>query len=302
MPQIKPTMISAIVASMTTAIQVRVWLQASHRRANRPITKPVAPVPATMRCAKWLRTRMPGFIQTAPLWGLIALFAASAAAVWFAGSRLAGLVDAITERTGMGQAFTGMLLLGGVTSLPEVAAVSTSAAYGNAPLAINNLLGTASINVLLLALADIVYGRDALTAKAARPGVLMQGVLSMLLAALVALIATAGDVALFGVGAGATLLAVAAVGALWLSSGFADRHTWEAVDEEGRPERDDEGGGDRDERSTARLVGGIVGCALLILGAGFLLSVTADATAQRTGLAAGLVGFVRSVSQPACRR
>lgn len=235
---------------------------------------------------------MPNFVEQLPLWGLIALFAASAAAVWFAGSRLAGLVDAITERTGLGQAFTGMLLLGGVTSLPEVAAVSTSAAYGNAPLAINNLLGTASINVLLLALADIVYGRDALTAKAARPGVLIQGVLSMLLATLVALIATAGDVALFGVGWGATLLALAAVGALWLSSGFADRHTWEAVDEEGRPESEDEDGGEEDERSTARLVTGIVLCALLILSAGFLLSITADATAQRTGLAAGLVGFV----------
>lgn len=235
---------------------------------------------------------MPALVQNIPLWGLIALFALSAAAVWLGGSRLAGLVDALTTRTGMGQAFTGMLLLGGVTSLPEAAAVSTSAAFGNAPLAVNNLLGTASINVLLLALADVIYGRDALTRAAARPAVLIQGVLSMILAALVALIAAAGDVALFGVGAGATLLAFAAVGALWLSSNFPSRHTWEAMNEEGRPEGDDEGGGGEDDRSTAQLASGVVGCGLLILGAGFVLSTAADALAQRTGLAAGLVGFV----------
>lgn len=235
---------------------------------------------------------MLGFVQTMSLWAVAALFAGSATAVWFGGSRLAGLVSAIASRSGLSQAFAGMLLLGGITSLPELAAVSTSAAFGNAALAVNNLLGTASINVLLLALADVVYGRDALTRVAARPGVLIQGVLSMMLATLVALIATAGDVALFGVGWGATLLALTALGALWLSSDFRHRHTWEAMDEEGQPEGDDEGEDERGDQSTARLVAGILLCALLILGSGFVLAVTADSIAQRTGLSAGLVGFV----------
>lgn len=218
---------------------------------------------------------------------LAAIFAASAAAVWFAGSRLAGLVDGITNKTGAGQAFMGMLLLGGITSLPEVAAVSTSAAIGNAPLAVNNLLGTASINILLLALADVVYGRGALTAVAARPATLMQGVLSMLLATVVALVATVGDVAIFGVGAGSTVLALAAIGALWLSSGFERRHTWEAVGA-----TDEEEDQEPEERGLRTLIFGTVACAMLILAAGFLLSSTADAIATKTGMAAGLVGFV----------
>jgi cation:H+ antiporter len=112
-----------------------------------------------------------------PLWELIALFAGAAAVVWFAGSGLTGKVDAIATKTGMGQAFAGMLLLGGITSLPEVAAVSAQAVGVNGQLAVNNLLGTASINVLLLALADVVYGQEALTGVAAEPAVLMQGVL-----------------------------------------------------------------------------------------------------------------------------
>lgn len=217
---------------------------------------------------------------------LAAIFAASATAVWFAGWRLAGLVDGIANKTGVGQAFMGMLLLGGITSLPEVAAVSTSAAIGNAPLAVNNLLGTASINILLLALADVVYGRGALTVVAARPATLMQGVLSMLLATVVALVATVGDVAIFGVGVGSTVLAIAAVWAVWLSSGFERRHTWEAVgavdEEDQKPEA----------RGLRGLIFGTVACAILILAAGFLLSSTADVIATKTGMAAGLVGFV----------
>lgn len=230
---------------------------------------------------------MPNDFAALPLWLLGLAFAASAAVVWAAGSRLAGLVDAIADKTGMGQAFSGMLLLGGITSLPEVAAVSTSAAIGNAPLAVNNLLGTASINIMLLAMADLLYGRDALTRAAARPEVLMQGVLSMLLAGAVALIAAAGDIALFHFGVGTLVLALASVAALWISSDYQHRHAWEVVDiaDEEKPSADD-------QRPLGRVIAFTAIAALLILGAGYVLAATADAIAEQTGLAAGLVGFL----------
>ena len=60
----------------------------------------------------------------------------SAAIVWGAGTRLARIVDAISERTGLGRAFAGFLLLGGVTSLPELATVITAAHAGHANLAL----------------------------------------------------------------------------------------------------------------------------------------------------------------------
>lgn len=222
---------------------------------------------------------------------LLGLFGGSALAVWFGGSQLARYVDAVATRTGAGHALMGMLLLGGVTSLPEVAAVSTSAAMGNAPLAVNNLLGTASINILILAVADILYGRDALTAVAARPATLMQGLLAMLLATMVAMIATVGDVAIFGVGAGAVAIAAAAVLALWMSSQFEHRHAWELV---GRQDEEPRGEGavPAEQRPLPRIFLYISLCALLILVAGFLLSSSADAIATKTGLAAGMVGFL----------
>jgi cation:H+ antiporter len=219
---------------------------------------------------------------------LLGVFTAAAALVWLAGTRLARYVSALAEQTGVGQAFLGMLLLGGITSLPEVAAVGTSAANGNAALAINNLLGTASINVLLLALADIVYGKGALTAVAARPATLMQGVLSMLLAATVALIATVGDVALFGVGVGGVFLATGAIGALAIAGQYEHRHVWEAVDGK-QPKR---GNVERHEIPLHRLVLAIAACAAAILVAGFVLSASAEGIVARTGLAAGMVGFL----------
>ena len=239
---------------------------------------------------------MPTDLAALPLWGLLLVFAAAGAAVWAAGTRLSRYVDGLARETGLGKAFSGMLLLGGITSLPEVAAVSTSAALGNAPLAVNNLIGTASVNLLLLAVADIVYGRGALTAVAATPATLMQGVLSMFLMTVVASLATVGDVAILGVGAGTTLLLLGCVAALWIASAFEQRHVWEVVrreDERDEPGPGKPGAGDRLHYWPLRkLVAATAAAALVILLAGYFLSTSADAIAGRTGLEAGMVGFL----------
>lgn len=249
---------------------------------------------------------MPIKFDSLSLLALGVIFAAAAAAVWLAGTRLTHYVDGISAKTGLGRAFSGMLLLGGITSLPEVAAVSTSAAVGNAPLAVNNLLGTASINLMLLAVADILYGRDALTSVAARPATLMQGVLSMLLASGVAMLATVGDIAIFGIGAGSAALALACAGALWISSDFESRRVWQTIDsdqdsESQQPARiagsesasQNEGDGRAaHDRSLRRLIIATTIAAVIILVGGFFLSVSADAIAARTDIASGMVGFL----------
>lgn len=227
-------------------------------------------------------------LQSLPLWGVAGLFVLSAGIVWFAGSKLATLVDAFSVKTGMGRAFLGMLMLGGITSLPEVAAVGTSSAMGNPALAVNNLLGTASINILLLAVADLVYGRDALTGVAGRPETLMQGVLSMMLALIVAVIATVGDTGLAGIGIGSAVVAAGALGALRIASGFEHSNEWQVPGKVS-----DRNTGDQvTDRSPKRLGALILLCAVAILVAGFLLSLTADDIASKTGMASGVIGFL----------
>jgi cation:H+ antiporter len=224
------------------------------------------------------------------------IFIVSAIIVWLAGSRLAAYVDGIAGQTGIGQAFTGMLLLGGITSLPEIATVTTASWTGNVPLAINNLLGSASINILLLAIADAVLGRNALTSVIGKPATLLQGTLGMMLLAAVAAVVLTRDVPIAGVGLGSTTLLVLCFASLWLSSGYERRHVWTVIDDE--PDTGDmsgeddqrEGEADKQPLRTLIIKTGIV--AALILGAGFLLSQTGDAIAKQSGLGASLVGLV----------
>ncbi len=219
----------------------------------------------------------------------LAAFAGSATVVWRGGTRLAAYVDGIAEQSGIGHAFTGMLLLGGITSLPEAATVVTSSYTGSAPLALNNLLGSASINVVLLALADAVLGRDALTAIVAKPATLLQGTLGMILLAAVSATISAGDIAILGVGVGSTVLLVMCIGAIWLSSGYERRHVWTVVNPSGA---EDEEGAKEPLEPLRLLVIKTAVTGLVILLAGFVLSRAGDTIAQQSGLGASLVGLV----------
>lgn len=157
-----------------------------------------------------------------PIWVNIALFAASGAAVWAAGTRMANYTARIGDLTGMGHAFAGMLLLGGATSLPELATVSTSAWYGDAGLAITSLLGSIALNVLILAIADAVLGRDALTSVVADPVTLLQGTLGILLLAITLIGVSGGDYAILGVGVWSAMLLPGFAVAVLMSSSYGE--------------------------------------------------------------------------------
>lgn len=96
--------------------------------------------------------------------------------VWRAGTHLSKAADAIADRTGLGQAFIGALLLGGATSLPEIAATGSASLLGNAPMAVNNIFGGIAMQVTVLAIADAFLGRDSLTARTRKAGVILDGV------------------------------------------------------------------------------------------------------------------------------
>lgn len=232
------------------------------------------------------------------LWINLSVFAIAAAAVWWAGSRLTRYLDVIAEKTGMGEAFAGMLLMGGITSLPEIAAVSSSAFSGNPALATNNLLGSVSINVVLIAAADAVLGRDAITSTIARPTTLMQGALVIIALALVVTAILVGDVDLGWLGAWPLALLIYTVFAFWMSSRYSEQAPWRA-----RTRHDPDVGEDAEQAaqtdrrtyeqmSLSRLVLQTVGVGSVILFAGFALSQSADAISKQTGLGSGFVGLV----------
>jgi cation:H+ antiporter len=230
-----------------------------------------------------------------PIWANLILFAASGVAVWIAGTRMAGYTVVIGDRIGMGQAFAGMLLLGAATSLPEVATISTSAWYGDAGLAVNSILGSVAMNVLLLALADAVLGRDALTSTVAAPSTLLQGTWGILLLAVAVIGVAAGDYAVFGVGLCSAALLPGFVIALMFASGYAARAPWQVIGMS--PEGQNQGGSaetrsDAADEALSTVVTKAAIAATVLLTGGFFLSRAGDAIAQQTGLGTSIVGFV----------
>lgn len=218
----------------------------------------------------------------------IILFALAAATVWAAGSRLPRHASAIAERFGIGHAFAGFLILGGVTSLPELATTVSATAIGAPNLALNNILGSVTFNLVLLALADAVLGRRPLTSVVAQPATMMQGVLGILLLALVVGIIAVGEMPLGPVGIGSGVLVIACAASIRIAYRYEQRPSWVAIamfsdDRDNTEELATPGHGQL--RHTLWL-------AFLILAAGSLLAVTADNIAERTAISGGLVGMV----------
>ena len=231
-----------------------------------------------------------------PTWVNVAVFIVSAAVIWLAGTRMVRLVDRLAQRTGMGQGFAGMLLLGGIVSLTEISTVSTAAFTGTPLLALNNLLGSESINLFLLAAVDPLSGRDALTSFVAKPAMLMQATLVIVLLSVVAMAMILGDPDLFGVGGWSTALFLLCLGALWMSSRYQGRMVWvpsdRAEQRRGETAKTQSGGHNEGEQEPLwQIVAKLAGSASIIFVAGFSLSMTGDALAQQTGLGASIVGF-----------
>lgn len=227
------------------------------------------------------------------VWVNLAIFAVTAICVWIAGARLTRYLDDIITMTGMSQAFVGMLLLGGITSLPEAATVGTASLSGNAVLATNNLLGSVSINVLLIALADAVLGRDALTSSVPSSATIMQGTLGIIALALVAVAILVGDYTVGWVGIWSIVLGLYCIWAFWLSSRYAEHTPWKARDEVRKKSSGADGASGADVREPlTSLIRKTAAAAVIILVGGIFLARTGDAIAEQTGLGAGLVGFV----------
>ena len=217
------------------------------------------------------------------------IFCAAAALVWWGGSQLPEVTAAIGRRSGVGDAFAGMLLLGGITTLPELATMSSAAAFGAEALALSNALGSVAFNLILLALADAVLGRAALTSAIAAPATLLQGVLGMLLLGGLAAIIVAGETAVGPVGAGALTLLGGCLLSLRIAAHYAARPAWTVVNPLPDVERGEPSMLQHPMRMLLLRLGAL---ALVVLAGGLLLSQTGEAIAERTGLGQGIVGLV----------
>ncbi|MDF0603032.1 hypothetical protein P1J78_19990, partial [Psychromarinibacter sp. C21-152] len=231
----------------------------------------------------------------------LGVFAVAAAVIWWAGTTLTEAADAISERTGIGSLFAGTIILGGITSLPEVAVSVSAGLTGEAALGVNNLLGSIALQVVILAIGDWILGGRALSFVTGKPVVLLQGLFGAIVLIGVAVAVTVGDVALLGAGAWTFGLFAGVAALLWVVVGEERRgHAgWQPTD---LPSRRDVTGEAAEPMPLAAALWRTALCAGLILTAGYALARTGDALAQQTGLGtsflgATLLGFTTSLPE-----
>ncbi len=85
----------------------------------------------------------------------IAGFVACSAIIIYSGARLSKYGDIITNLTGIGKAWFGLILMSAVTSLPELFTGISSILFFHVPnIAVGDIMGSCAFNLLILALLD----------------------------------------------------------------------------------------------------------------------------------------------------
>lgn len=132
---------------------------------------------------------------------VLLVFAISATAVVLAGIRLSRYGDAIAEKTGLGGAWVGAVLLAGATSLPEFATDYFAIRQDDVDLAVGDLFGSSMANMLILAIADLAMRRRRRVLARVAINQAMVGLIAICLTVVAgAGILAGGELAIFGVG------------------------------------------------------------------------------------------------------
>ena len=238
-------------------------------------------------------------VSDLPIWANAILLVVSGALIWGAGTRLEHRVDQIADRTGMGRAFAGVLLLAGATSLPEVATtLSALLIHDNATLAVHNLLGGVALQTALLVIADVTTRkRGALTSFRPRFVLLLQGVGLVMMLQLAIVGATSRGTPTIGwVSIWSILLLVVQVGMMYMTYRKRGQPRWTPTRDDDYPvdAPPDEHVDDEEPAAPTTPMRTVwlrfAGAAAIVLVAGWAASGAADALAHQTGLGSAFLG------------
>ena len=103
-------------------------------------------------------------------------FAVCAALILVAGTRLSRDGAVIAEKTGLGRAWIGLVLLASVTSLPElVTGISAVTAIDAPDIALGDVMGSLVFNLAILFVLDVLHPNESIFSKARQGHVLSAG-------------------------------------------------------------------------------------------------------------------------------
>lgn len=220
----------------------------------------------------------------------IGVFALCALVIAVAGTRITRVVDQLADRTGIGEAAAGAVLLGASTSLGGSVLSVTAAWNGNAELAVSNALGGIAVQTFFLAIADMFYRRANLEHAAASIPNMMQNAMLICLLALILIGPLLPDVTLWGVHPVTPALLIFYAYGLHLIRGASDAPMW-------KPRltletREDTPGDVQQMPSPARLWSEFFGLMCVLGISGWLLEPAATGIANHTDLSHTFVGVM----------
>jgi cation:H+ antiporter len=227
----------------------------------------------------------------------ISVFAVSAGGLWFVASKLTVYLDIIAERTGLGRAMTGLLLLGISTSLPEIVTTATASVSGEAQLAGSNLLGGIAIQIAVLAMVDLfALRRQALTSMAPKSILLMQGVvLVMIITLTIAAISMQEIFSFQEVGLWPVILLGFYIASVFIVYRYEINPRW-SPSSEVKPTYDDqkdfkaEKNKKYNDVSTKKMAFRAAWASLGILITGYIITKSAEGVVEQAGLSSNFIG------------
>ena len=220
----------------------------------------------------------------------IGLFLGCAAVIGLVGTRLARVVDELADRTGLGEAVAGAVLLGMATSLSGIVVSVSAAAAGRPELAMSNALGGIAVQTLFLAVADMAHRRANLEHAAASLGNLIQGALLISLLGVLMLGRFSPEWTVVGIHPATILLFAIYFFGLRLVRKTQANPMWAPA--RTSETRVDEPDPDSSDRSTRRLWTSFVLFALALAGSGWLLEQSAGVISDETALGEAAVGVL----------
>lgn len=218
---------------------------------------------------------------------VVSLIAASV--VVLSSIKATGLADMIADRTGMGEAVMGAIVLGAATSLAGTVVSVNAAWHGDASYAVSNAVGGIAAQTLFLALADLYYRGPNLEHAAAEPANLFQTVLLIGFLSLPIAAMAGPDVSYVGVHPVSVLLVVAYVAGVKLTTAMRDQPMWRPVKTSATREDEPEASTDADESLRIHVIR-FVGLVALMGLSGWVISQSGAVFIARYGLSSSLVG------------
>jgi cation:H+ antiporter len=228
----------------------------------------------------------------AEIWSLstsVGLFFAAALLISVFGAIMTALADRLADVTGLGEAVTGAMLLGGATSLPEIATSLTAAVEDHPALAVSNAIGSIAAQTAFLAIADMTYRKVNLEHAAASAENLMLGAFLVALLAIPLLAIAVPQATILGIHPATLMLFAVYAYGMWLVSQthrapmWYPRRTRETRVERVQPSRGKRG-------PWAGLWLRFVLCAAIVSFSGWMLARAGVALSTHTGLSETMVG------------